>query len=299
MQDNKSVRQGVFNLIETITPLNNRYRDLVKGGKDGSQVLVVMWKVGDILQSFIRAHELKPHNLYWQIYGKAEGLKTSYITRDFLSYCLRVRRFFKNIDDIQSTFPHLQRYSLFREAFPLLENPKFKLSTNEEADVLKLLNSNADPQGIKEAILEIKAKKIGITNTRTQRLGELAPIGDNFAAVYNEVYNLIKMNDLSKITSYTDQFSKEFINIFSDTVSALTQENLYVPEMKFDQKINLPPHWKMFIVNLNYLFNSPVEVRNRFRRLVPPRKLFDLADMLTALITESGVSNYRKRKKIL
>ena len=79
-------------------------------------------------------------------------------------------------------------------------------------------------------------------------------------------------------------------------MSALTQENLYIPE--FELREDLSKDWHEFISNLKYLLDATVEVRNRFRRVFPPRKLFDFADMLNALTTDRGILNYKKRKGI-
>lgn len=298
MKNNPPLKNDLFGLIEEITPFNNLYRDLVKNGASGTQVLEAMWVIGDKLDRFMQRNMIKPHNLYWQIYGKAEGLKTSYITRDFLSYCLRVRRYFKKSDDVSKKFPNLQRYSLFREAFPLLGNPKYKLSDDQESTLIRLLNSNKSPQEIKEVIQKLKSSKIGITNTRTQRLDEIKPLADNFVTVYNHLYSLIKVNDVSELNKFTTLFGKEFLKVLSGTVSALTQENLYVPEIEISNQSALPREWQKFINDLKYLLSSALEVRNRFRRIVPPRKIFELADMLNVLTINDGVDNYRKRKNI-
>ena len=296
MDNKEPTKKDIFDLIEEITPYNNHYRDLVKSGENGAEVLNLMWKVGEILELFISKFQIKPHKLYWQIYGKAEGLKTSYITRDFLSYCLRIKKYFSTQKSIFTKLPYLQRYSLFREAFPLLENPKFKLSQNEEKEILSVLNSNLNPRKIKELIQDVKSDRIGIRNTRTQKLSEMKPITDNFVTIYNEIFNIIKENNQSLLDKINAVFSKELLNILCQSVSALTQENLYVPELQSNKK--LPHHWEMFVKNLKYLLGSSVETRNRFRRLVSPRKIFDLADMLNALTAERGIINYRRRKNI-
>lgn len=296
MNNEELIKKEIFNLIEVITPYNNRYRDLIKDRKSGTEVLILMWNVGETIQSFVDKYQIKPHNLYWRIYGKAEGLKTSYITRDFLSYCLRIRKYFSTIEDIQLKFPYLQKYSLFREAFPVLENSKFKLSQNEEIEIIKILNSRTDPKKIKDIIQNIKSERIGIKNTRTQKLSEMKPITENFVIIYNEIYKIIKTNDQILLTKARENMTKDFLIILTQAVSALTQENLYVPNLKIDQEI--PNHWRSFVKNLRYLLESSIETRNRFRRLVSPRKLFDLADMLSAIVTDQGISNYRKRKGI-
>lgn len=296
MSNEIPTQKNIFDLIEKITPYNNLYRDTVKSGKNGADILGLMWKVGEIIRIFLNKFDIKPHDLYWRVYGKAEGLKTSYITRDFLSYCLRIRNYFPNLESISKTYSHLDRYSLFREAFPLLENPKYKLSKDEELRIIEMLNSNAEPRKIKNLIKSMKSERIGIKNTRTQRLTEMKPITVNFVAIYDEIYNIIKDNDESLLGKIAFSLPRDYLNVLSQAVSSLTQENLYVPEL--ENKQNIPEQWKLFVSNLQYLLGSSVETRNRFRRLVPPRKLFNLADMLNALTTERGVTNYRKRKSI-
>lgn len=296
MESKQPTKQNIFDLIELITPLNNHYRDLIKSSESGADVLLLMWQVGDIIGSFIEKYGIKPHNLYWQIYGKAEGLKTSYITRDFLSYCLRIRRYFQKTEDISEKFPLLQRYSLFREGFPLLENPKFKLSGEEKDEVIRILNSKHSPKKIKILILEIKDRRIGIKNTRKQKLNEMKVMTDNFVVIYNEVYSLIKNDEQEALEKFTHSIQRDLLVTLSQAVSALTQENLYIPGL--EEKNDLPDHWDQFVKDLKYLFSSSVEVRNRFRRLVPPRKLFDLADMLNAFVVDRGIINYRKQKNL-
>lgn len=286
----------IFQLIEEITPFNNRYRDLVKAGASGNEVLHIMWRAGAILERFIEKHKVKPHSLYWQVYGKAEGLKTSYITRDFLSYCLRIKKYFDEEEKIDRLFPHLQRYSLFREAFPLLENSRFKLSEDEEQKIVLILNSNNEPQKIKDYLVNLKSKRIGISNTRTQRLSEIQPYADNFKVIYNKVFNIVNENNQVDIAELKAELGDSFIKSLSESIAALTQENLYVPELKINP--DLPSDWKAITVDLQKLHNGAVESRNRFRRIVRPAKLFALADMLNAFTVENGIENYRKRKSL-
>jgi hypothetical protein len=290
-------KQDLFELIEQITPLNNKFRDLSKVDQNGTEVLFLMWNIGEVIRLFVKKYEIKPHALYWRIYGKAEGLRTSYITRDFLSYCLRINRYFKNRNEISHKFPSLRKYSLFREAFPLLENEKFKISDDEKDRITKMLNSNEPPQKIRQALKQIKSRRIGIKNTRMQKLGEMKPITDNFVLAYNDVYALIKKNDRSSVEKFTISLGRDFLIKLSQAVSALTQENLYIPEL--EEGGDLPKLWNEFVKNTRYLLAATVVIRNRFRRLVPPKKLFELADMLDAFAIDGGILNYRKRKNLV
>lgn len=289
-------KHHVFELIEKIAPLNNKYRDLIKNGERGVEVLKIMWDTGEIIIEFLQVHDVKPHNLYWKIYGKAEGIKVSYITRDFLSYCVRIRSYFSSKNEIVETFPRLRRYSLFREAFPLLENSKYKVTAVEKAELTKILNSSGDPSAIKKTIQDIKSKRIGIKNPRTQKLDEMKPLANDFLTFYTELTQILKLNDVVAISKIRAACSPELFNTISQATSALTQENLFVPELPHSTK--LPDSWIVLLTNLKFLSSSQIEVRNRFRRLMPPKKLFDLADMIDALKSDNGIINYRKRKGI-
>jgi len=287
----------IAKLIEKITPLNNEYRDSINLKRSGTEVLELMWRVGEILELFLKKEKIKPHSLYWRIYGKAPGIKKSYITRDFLSYCLRIKKFFRNFNDIRDTFSNLKRYSLFREAFPLLENPKYKLKGDEYNRLIRILNSNEDPSKIKSYLVNLKNKKIGIKNPRTQRLAEFKKEVDNFVNIFNYVYELIKKNNANDIGNFRNKFSNKLILELSQLIASFTQEGLFRPEIK--QYNHLPRNWINFIDNLKRLSKSNIETRNRFRRLVPPRKLMDLADMLNATISDQGIKNYRIKKNLI
>ncbi len=296
MQSTNTTEQEIFKLIEAITPSNNKYRDLIKDDRNGAEIIHLMWEVGAKLEEFVGKHSIKPHNLYWKIYGKSDGIRTSYITRDFLSYCLRIKKYFNEADSINIQFPTLQKYSLFREALPLLENPKFKLPEAEEQQLLKILNSTNSPTDITRFIKKVKAVRIGIKNTRTQKLSEVKPIADSFVIIYNQIYSIIKSNDRDKVAGLMNSFGKEYLIIISEGVSALTQEGLYVP--KIIAKSDLSNEWMNFIDNLKNLLGESVETRNRFRRIFPPRKLFEFADMLNSFISENAIDDYRKKKGI-
>ena len=296
MQSTNTTEQEIFKLIEAITPRNNEYRDLIKNDRSGAEIIRLMWEVGAMLEEFIGKHSIKPHKLYWKIYGKSDGIRSSYITRDFLSYCLRIKKYFNDEDSINIQFPTLQKYSLFREALPLLENPKFKLPEAEEQQLLKILNSTNSPTDIRKFIKKVKGVRIGIKNTRTQKLSEVKPIADSFVIIYNQIYSIIKSNDRDRVAELMNSFGKEYFIIISEGVSALTQEGLYVP--KIIAKPDLSKEWVIFIDNLRNLLDESVETRNRFRRIFPPRKLFEFADMLNSFISENAIDDYRKKKGI-
>jgi len=282
-------------LIEEITPLNNIYRTGIKDNWDGIKILKIMWDVGDILFN----HGItKIHPIAWKIYGKEKGIRRSYITRDFISYCFRIRKYFENKKNIENEFPSLQRYSLFREAFPLLENPKYKLDGQEKADLIKLLNSRRPFPAIKMAITRLKKEKIQINNDRRQRLAEMAPLKDNFIDISRELSDLIKEHELQKVRSFRNKIGIEALQELSQLCLSLTQEGLSISKITQLQMVNSDEEWITFGLNLIRISNSDLEMRNRYRRVISASRLMEMAEMLNALCTDEGYSIYITKKEI-
>jgi len=281
---------SLLSLIEEITPFYNKYRDIVDKNNSGCFVLELMWGVGLLLENYLKDNGLKPHALYWKIYGKADGMKNSYITRDFLSYCYRIKRFFKTKEEVSVKYSNLRRYSLFREAFPLLENSKYKLTGLEKDSLINLINSNLENKRIKSTIISIKKKKIGIKNDRKQKVGDMEPLLKVFISFYNNIYSKLKSKD--------DRFlligktSNESIVALYQLVFSLSQENLFIPDIN---KYVFLPDWKDFVDSVVHLSKGDIRLRNRFRRLFSPSKIINLSEMIFSLESDDNLENYRKK----
>ncbi len=265
----------ISKLIDTIAPLNNRFRDRDVLGITGTEVLGIMWSVGELLRQFMEKHQAAPHPLYWRIYGRADGLKNSYLTRDFLSYCYRIRQYFPSTNSINDQFPNLPSYGLFREAFPLLENEKFRLNRDEEKWIVSSLNSTADPVKLRKLIKEFKARRIGKKNDRKQRLHEVKDIASRLHQFQREITDISDPAGLA--------ISAEIANTFGDLIAALTQENLFVPQVSEQWPSTGIELWDNVGRDLKFLFNGNIELRNRLRRLFPPRLASRLSDRLAEL----------------
>lgn len=290
---NELDNKNIYELIENITPLNNKYRDLIKEKSSGTKVVVIMWEVGNLLHIFLLRNKIKPHKLYWKIYGKSEGTRTSYITRDFLSYCFRIRKYFSKKEEIEKNFYNLERYSSFREALPLLENPKYKLDKKSQSILIRLLNSNIPPMQIKENIIQLKKNRIGIKNTRYQRLREMEPSAKIFASFYNYIYKIYKENNDTEAKSFRTLIGENVLNNLSAMIASLAREGLFIPKFKYKNYQNI--RFNSFMGTLKELINKNIEDRNRFRRLFPPRKIIRLADMIYSLSSYKLMIDFREK----
>ena len=98
-------------LIQQITPFYNKFKDNNISAVDQ---IKTMWDIGEILKEYIQMNDVAPHTLYRAVYGKSEGteniIQKSYITREFLGRCYRVRNIFSTKDQITREFPNLKNF---------------------------------------------------------------------------------------------------------------------------------------------------------------------------------------------
>lgn len=284
-------------LIQQITPLYNEYRRN-KSNLSGTEALEIMWAIGDLLKGYIEQNNIAPHNLFWSIYGNAEGTKNiekkSYITREFQNRCHRIRRIFGKKEQIRKDFPHLKNFTAFREAMPFLDEGKYKLKGKERENLLVLLNSKLKPKEILNKIRFLQKEKIGRKNPRTQRLFEVEKEKQEFINFYNYIYRLIKIDDYKLCLKETKKIKSEYINILSKNVSALSQEGLKAYDFSIPGALKEP--WKSFSKTIiNLIMQKDPRNRRRLRRLIPPERIVRLADMLYGLASEENYNSIQKR----
>jgi len=284
-------------LIQQITPLYNKYRNN-KNNISGTEALEIMWDIGDILKKYIEQNNIAPHNLFWSVYGNAEGTKNiekkSYITREFQNRCHRIRRIFNSKEQIRKNLPYLKSFTTFREAMPFFDNVKYKLRGKERENLLVLLNSNQQPKKILEKIKVLQNGKIGIKNPRTQRLHEVEREKQIFINFYNFIYKIIRLEDYKFCLYEIANIDTDYIKTLSINTSALSQEGLKV--FDFDIQNDLKAPWKEYSEMIkNLTTQKDPKKRRRFRRLIPIEKIVKLSDMLYGLTSEEIYKNTNKR----
>jgi hypothetical protein len=285
-------------LIQEISPLYNSYKKTSRN-ISGLNALYIMWEIGDILKRKIELFKIAPHNLYRKIYGKAEGQKDitqkSYITREFLGRAYRIRNIFSKKDDIKKDLPNLSSFILFREAMPFFDNEKYLLKGEERKQLLTILNSNDLPSLVLKKIKLLQKEKIGIKNSRNQKLNELESYKETFIIFYNYLFNLIKNNEYKDIVNGIKYFDSNFIIELSSNTSALAQEGfkyIKISREDFDDK------WIKYVNLLKY-FSEQIDAkeRRRFRRLISPERIVKLAEMLQAITSEDSFRIFKKGNK--
>lgn len=290
----------INDLIKNMTPLYNEYKQNSKS-ISGTNALLLMWDIGNVLKDYLDQNDVAPHSLYREVYGKSEGgsniSRKSWITREFQSRCYRIRNMFETKNQIYSDFPTLAGFTSFRESMPFLCNPKFNLKGSEREDLLKLLNSNKSKSYILKEVTKLKASKIGIKNSRNQRLADLENEKKIFINLYNYVYHLSK-EDPTQISKKLEGIgvSGNLIKNIANNTSALSEDGLKFFEFNENEISKVESEstadeskvikiWLDFIEILKDFLEqtNPKKIR-RFRHLIPVERIVKLADMLNQLI---------------
>ena len=273
----------IHKVIQDITPLYNRYKKESKS-ISGSEALKIMWDLGSILKIYIDENNIAPHALYREIYGKGEGSKNivrkSWIPREFQGRCYRIRNIFSSKDQIDNELPNLRNFTNFRECMPFFDNEKYKFVGEEKDKLLALLNSNNNKY-IFKTIKKLQKERIGISNSRNQRLKDLENEKDIFINFYNYIYNMTQLDsDAILIKIKEDGIDSEYISVLAQNTNALSQDGLKFFDMTNIQNTQ-NTNWMNYYEVISDFSNQkdPKKIR-RFRRLIPPVRIAKLADML-------------------
>ena len=274
-------------LMADITPIYNLYKRSSKT-ITGAEAIGMMWDIGDVIQDFVNKNKVAPHKLFRIVYGKSEGKENisqkSYITREFQGKCLRIRKMFHEKDEIIAKLPRLKSFTLFREAMPFFDNPKYILKGAEQKSLLELLNSGKSYKEIREHIHKLQKSKIGISNTRKQKLESVSPHSQIFIDFYNSIYRVKQEGpQIIEIKLKENHIDAKYLMVLARNTNALTQDGLKYEDFKVPLHAVDPVWEKYFEMVKEFSSHKDAIKLRRFRRLIPAERIVRLADMLYEL----------------
>ena len=276
----KDANINIGKLIETIGPINNQIREL-----DGYEKLSLMWNVGDIL---IKEGVTKIHPVAWAIQ------KGSYITRDLLSYCYRIRKKWPVKKEMENLFKNIKSYTVFREALPLIENEKFKLKDDEVNEIIKWL-SEGRVKEIKNKIVAMKKLLIARPNDRRQRLQEYSKETQIFKALYGYLVKIIVSEDNEKLEEIKRSIGDDNLLKLSQMCMAIVNEDYKGP--RTIELSALPDNFRDLAVEILPISLGSKEVKARFRRIMDNEKIIEMTDILSSIRSGESISAIKKRLK--
>lgn len=279
---------SLVNLIDRLAPINNKFR----GVQDPILKIETMWDFGQILDFYLKEHNLKLHELLYQIYDPYSRVKMSYITRDLGSYCYRVYRYFSNRKQIKEMLQGLVSYTAFRESIPLLFNPKYRLTKEQKKEVISII---CDNKPVADIIKEIKNKKtniLPINNPRNQRAKEyviekqyLIEIRDKLRELYFN--NVLPSSEIVEKNFDVQEYRSDFVNI----LMALASETFINRINDLDEN-----SLKKEMKGIYTIAKSDSRTRARFRKWVfSANELLDMAEGVHSLNDENNFKHHRSK----
>jgi len=272
---------NIGKLIEEIGPINNQIRS-----SEGYKRLSLMWDVGDILFKY---DVKKIHPVAWEIYEK------SYITRDLISYCYRIRKKWSDKNELQKLFKNLKSYSVFREALPFIENEKFILKDEQINLIIKWLNEN-DPKITKRKLVQLKKEYINIKNDRSKRLNEVIEEAKIFHELYSYILDLFSNDQELELQKIKNQLSEEGLLKLSQMCISISNTSYKGPSTIITD--DWPLKFKEFVTMILPISQSKQEIKARFKRVISEEEVIQLADIFNSLRSGEPVQKIKTRLKI-
>ncbi|MEW6555551.1 MAG: hypothetical protein AB1384_14860 [Actinomycetota bacterium] len=269
-------------LIEEIAPLNNLYRQAVKEHQPCYVSLGYLWDIGDILLE-AGVDQITP--LASAIHAR------SYITAQIVMYSFRIRRYFPQRGTIKRRFGKVTSYAAFRDAFPLLENERYRLSRVKERELVKLLNSGKESREIRREIASLKKARVPERKKRDMRLHELDSFVQVFDEQFGELQALMEKGSRQGITRFARRMGIEVLLFCNRLCLSLADESFAPPE-EMPPLDDIDPRWSVFIKGMYEVTSGDRVARNRARRRIKPMHFVTMGSYMDILRDERKIKEY-------
>jgi hypothetical protein len=276
--DEKSLQR----LIEDLAPLNNRYRLAVRNREPAYVAINYLWDIGDVL---VRNGVGKVHPVARKVQ------ECSYITASLLSYAFRVRRYFRD----RRTIGKVPNFSVFRDAFPLLENPRYNLSRREKSELVRLLNSGAGVEEISTRLTELKRAKRPRRDTRTRPFEELQPFASLFRERLRDMEALMESAPRKQLHAFRESFTPDFLLLWARLAMCFADEAFAPPSAPITGEGN-QERWVELVQAMHDVACRGKHTRNRVRKLVKPMEFLRMAEFVDILRDKDKLEKYVKER---
>jgi hypothetical protein len=274
--------ERIQQLIEEIAPLNNLYRQAAKEGRPFYESLGYLWDIGDIL---LQAGVDRITPVASAIHS------SSYITGQLVSYSFRIRKYFPRRGTIKRRFGRVTSYAAFRDAFPLLENKKYRLSRAEERELVRLLNSGAESRKVREEIAAIKRTKAPERKKRDLRLSEMDPFVRMFKGRFDALTSLMEEGSRKSMKRLAGELGSEVLLFVNRLCLSLADEGFAPPET-MPPLDDIDPLWREFIREMHLIASGDRTKRNKARRRIKPMDFVTMGNYMDILRDEKKIEKY-------
>jgi len=288
---------NIKEIVNRIAALNNRYRDLSTPIR---AKLEALWEIGDIL---IQLGVTKPHMVGWAVQKETQGL----IKRPTIFRSHKVRTIWNTKESLIRDLGELKSLSNLTEILPLIDpvqEVRNKLSQQQLTEIYKhaCYDSPVKFKGYIKALKQQYAHdRLGRPLNRDKHLEELGEVTDGLRTLITYLNNIISDPEPSMRQQFRNDTSEIEIRSFSNMcISLTTKDNLRLyknigPAESLSNNKVIRYLYDYFYSILN---RTGDKERARLRRIISAEVLAQLSDMISSLLTENGVKDFRARQKI-
>lgn len=288
---------GLRTIIQTITPINNRYRDAVSSTRSKLEAL---WEMGDQL---VKMGMTKPHSVGWAVQRETRGL----IKRPTVFRSHKVRTIWVTKEELIRDLGEIQGLSSLTEIIPLLD-PAQKVRACLSPDQLKEIYRRAcsdPPQKFKKYVAEFKREfsygRLGKALDKSRHLDQLHSLVSSFRSLLAQSLKIIDQTEPTERNRFRTGTPTEELRAFSNMcISLTTRDNfrLYKRLGPSKSASNNKPFQELYDHFREMLHKTGDVERARLRRVISAEALAQMSDLISSLGSERAVQDFRARQKI-
>lgn len=287
----------VRTILDEIAPHNNVYRDTSASVRDK---LAAMWEIGDAL---VKAGVTRAHSVGWTIQRETGGL----VKRPTIFRSHKFRVVWPDKDEFLHRFGGIQGLSSLVEMLPLLDpaqRGKHRVPAGVVEDLARKMHS-LPPGEFKVHLAAVKKKHadgtLGKTYNRGRDVGALHSLARSFNAVYKRLQDSVAPGKERLLGALRRDIPSEELRVFSNMCLALTTKDnrALCSELPDSESLAMDTAFRCAFDGAIGLLREHEDARRaRFRKVVGPDVLADLADLSNSAITDKGVRAYGQRARV-
>lgn len=284
-------------LIEKIAPHNNQYRD---SNTSNREKIVAMWKIGDAL---MEAGVTSAHSFGWEVQRATKGL----IKRPTIFRSFKVRTIWPNVDALTKDIGNISGLGNFTEMLPIVDpaqDVRGKLTEKELKEVFQRA-CNDNSSSFKRFVESIKKRyacgRLGKRLDRSRHLGDAQEAAKAFRGFLTELLKMVDEKQKDARDKFRQEFVESDIRSFANMCIALTtKDNIRLFRKEgADISTSGTEIFRGLYHNFRDLLIKTSDVeRARLRRVLSATELAAMSDLLSSLVSEDSMDDYRERKKI-
>lgn len=291
------MRVSINDIVKAISSINNQYRDPVATTR---MKLEALWEMGDRL---ISMGVTSPHSVGWAVQKETRGL----IKRPTIFRSHKIRTIWPSKEALIVEIGRLQHLSNLTEILPLIDPAQVvrKQLSKEQIGELYTHACSDSPRKLKQYLGTLKRTysngKLGKSLDRTKHLGQLHSVVSDFKALLAYLLKILDQTESVERERFRASTTPDELRSFSNMCISLTTKENYRLYKKLDPAIpnSQDKHFYNLYCHFRKILDKAGDVeRARLRRLISAEALAQMSDMISSVISETAVTDYKARREL-